>query len=82
MSADKELADRRAAEAASALAAAQELWAAQEQLAAREAELAGLHQERASLAAQVRAGRHSGWLCSGPPRGQLPTCLPGSLTST
>lgn len=57
MTAHKEEADARAAEAAGALAAAQELWSVQEQLAAREAELAGAHQERAALSSQVRAVR-------------------------
>lgn len=46
---------RRAQEAATALAAARELWSVQERLEVREQEVAGLQQERAALSAQVRA---------------------------
>lgn len=88
MSADKELADRRAQEAAAALAAAQQLWSVQEQLHVREQELAAVVQERAALAAQVGGGR--AWLVLScqvavawreasaallTPRSALPPCL-------
>lgn len=73
--AEREEAEQRAAEASSALVAAQQLYTVQEQLQLREAELAALQQERATMNQRVRrsgvcggrtglqAGSMQGW-CS------------------
>lgn len=54
MAAEKEAAERRAAEMAGAAAAAQQMWQVADELRAREAELTAVAQERAALNAQAR----------------------------
>lgn len=60
VAAEKEAAERQAAEMAGAAAAAQQMWQLADELRAREAELKVVTQERAALAAQA-SGRGAAW---------------------
>lgn len=71
VAAEKEAAERRAAEMAGAAAAAQQMWQMADELRARETELTAVAQERAALNAQASLG---GVMCG---RGKAGGCAGG-----